>query len=89
MVTIIVPEPTPLGEIKNRVQFAYYPKNNNDTRFAAKQTAALQQMLMNKGLTSEPLQCMPGHERTTRGDEIRRDFAKVRQTTRGKGRTTP
>jgi hypothetical protein len=79
MVTIIMPEPTSHGQIENTLQFAYYPKNNNDARFAANQTKILQQMLNDSGLTSQPLSCVPGHEHTIRGDESRRDFEKVRQ----------
>lgn len=78
MITVIVPEDSPQGHIANRIQFAYYPKDNNDARFAANQTARLNQTLADLGLTREPLQCVPGHERTIRGDEQRRDFATLR-----------
>ncbi|SDX01582.1 hypothetical protein [Thiocapsa roseopersicina] len=78
MITIILPEETPLGSIENRVQFAYYPKDNNDARFAARQTERLGLTLARLGLTQEGLQCVPGHERTIRGDEARRDFEQVR-----------
>lgn len=77
MITVILPEDTPLGQIENRVQFAYYPKDNNDRRFAATQTERLNDTLHRLGLTQERLQCVPGHERTMRGDESRRDFTKV------------
>lgn len=80
MITIISPEPTPQGQIENRLQFAYYPKNNNDAKFAANQTASIQRLLVERGLTQESLRCTPGHERTIRGDEHRRDFARVRQS---------
>ncbi len=78
MISVIIPEDRPRGEVENRVQFAYYPKDNNDARFAASQTARLNETLAEIGLTREPLQCVPGHERTIRGDEQRRDFAKIR-----------
>lgn len=80
MITIVLPEETPLGSIENRVQFAYYPKNHNDATFAAQQTRELSETLAQLGLTQQGLQCVPGHERTIRGDEARRDFAKVRGT---------
>ncbi len=88
MITLILPEETPQGQIENRVQFAYYPLDNNDSRFAANQTARLNDTLVRLGLTQERLQCVPGHERTIRGDASRRDFEKIRMTpptpTRGK-----
>ena len=80
MITIILPEDTPRGQIENRVQFAYFPKNNNDARFAAAQTERLGNTLAKLGLTQERLQCVPGHERTIRGDEVRRDFETIRVT---------
>lgn len=78
MITVILPEDTPQGQIENRVQFAYYPRDNNDSRFAANQTARLNETLVQLGLTQERLQCVPGHERTIRGDTSRRDFEKIR-----------
>lgn len=78
MITIVLPEETPIGSIENRVQFAYYPKDNNDEKFAARQTERLNRTLAKLGLTQEGLRCVPGHERTIRGDEKRRDFQKVR-----------
>ncbi|CRI67788.1 hypothetical protein THIOKS1810006 [Thiocapsa sp. KS1] len=78
MISVIIPEDRPEGEIENRVQFAYYPHDNNDARFAASQTARLNETLAEIGLTQEPLQCVPGQERTIRGDEQRRDFAEIR-----------
>ncbi|AUB80571.1 hypothetical protein [Candidatus Thiodictyon syntrophicum] len=78
MITIVLPEETPLGSIENRIQFAYYPKDNNDARFAARQTERLSRTLARLGLTQEGLHCVPGHERTIRGDEVRRDFDRVR-----------
>ena len=80
MISIILPEETPRGQIENRVQFAYFPKNNNDARFAAAQTERLSNTLAKLGLTQERLQCVPGHEQTIRGDEVRRDFDKIRAT---------
>lgn len=80
MITIVLPEETPIGSIENRVQFAYYPKDNNDEKFAARQTERLNRTLAKLGLTQEGLRCVPGHERTIRGDETRRDFDKVRVT---------
>ncbi len=80
MITVIIPEDRPQGQIENRVQFAYYPKDNNDARFAAAQTARLNRTLVDLGLTREPLACVPGHERTIRGDEQRRDFERIRAT---------
>jgi hypothetical protein len=78
MVTVILPEDTPSGTIENRVQFAYYPHDNNDARFAANQTARLNDTLRALGLSQQPLQCVPGHERTIRGNEERRDFERIR-----------
>lgn len=80
MITVIIPEDRPQGQIENRVQFAYYPRDNNDARFAAAQTARLNRTLVDLGLTREPLACVPGHERTIRGDEQRRDFERIRAT---------
>lgn len=80
MITIVLPEETPIGSIENRVQFAYYPKDNNDAKFAARQTERLNRTLAKLGLTQAGLRCVPGHERTLRGDETRRDFDKVRVT---------
>lgn len=80
MVTIILPEERPRGEIENRLQFAYFPKSHNDARFAAAQTRKLNETLGSLGITQSPLQCVPGHERTLRADETRRDFEKIRNT---------
>jgi hypothetical protein len=77
MITVILPEDTPSGAIENRVQFAYYPQDNNDAQFAANQTARLNDTLRALGL-SQQLQCVPGHETTIRGDEQRRDFEGIR-----------
>lgn len=30
MITVVLPEETPVGAIENRIQFAYYPRDNND-----------------------------------------------------------
>jgi len=78
MITVILPEDTPSGAIENRVQFAYYPHDNNDARFAANQTARLNDTLRALGLSQQQLQCVPGHETTIRGDEQRRDFEGIR-----------
>jgi hypothetical protein len=80
MITIVLPEETPVGAIENRIQFAYYPRDNNDAKFAARQTERLGRTLAKLGLTQEGLRCVPGHERTIRGDEVRRDFAKIGAT---------
>jgi hypothetical protein len=77
MITIVLPEESPVGAIENRIQFAYYPRDNNDAKFAARQTERLSRTLTKLGLTQEGLHCVPGHERTIRGDEARRDFATI------------
>lgn len=79
MVTVILPEPSPNGPVDNRVQFAYYPRNNNDAGFAARQTQHMNATLQRLGLTQETLQCVPGHERTIVGDARRLDFSQIRR----------
>jgi hypothetical protein len=70
IVTIIAPD--------NTVHFAYFPKDNHDTRFAANQTHKLNKLLNELELSEGELRCVAGHERTHRGEEQKRDFAAVR-----------
>ncbi|MDR2625517.1 MAG: hypothetical protein LBC37_04215 [Zoogloeaceae bacterium] len=69
-VTIIAPD--------NTVRFDYFAQDNNNTRFAANQTRKLNERLHELGLAEGELRCVPGHERTHRGEEQKRDFAAVR-----------
>jgi hypothetical protein len=82
IVTIILPEEDERGDVQNRIQFAYFSKDTNDARFAGAQTAVLNQKLQEMGAVDGPLTCVAGHERTTRGDETRRNFAEVRRVER-------
>lgn len=79
MITIVMPDEPRRGEVENRVQFAYYPHQNNDRHFANDQTRKLNGVLQKLELSDQPLQCVKGHEMTHRADEARRDFAKIKQ----------
>jgi hypothetical protein len=78
MVTIILPEEDGSGLTRNRLQFAYFPKDNNDARFAGEQTGVLNRKLQEMGAIDGQLTCVAGHERTRRGSEAKRDFAATR-----------
>jgi hypothetical protein len=83
IVTVILPEEDERGDVQNRIQFAYFPKDMNDARFAGAQTAILNRTLREMGaVDGSELTCVAGHERTTRGDEARRDFATVKRVER-------
>ena len=86
IVTVVVPEPTPQGAIRNRLQFAYYPKDNSDARFASAQTNNLNGVLARLGLSGKGLSCVPGQEGTIRGDAERQDFERVRNALQAKAR---
>lgn len=79
MITIVMPDEPRRGEVENRVQFAYYPHQNNDRHFANDQTRKLNGVLQKLELSDQPLQCVKGHEMTHRADEVRRDFTKIKQ----------
>jgi hypothetical protein len=84
IVAIVTPEAGDDGKMRNTVRFAYFARDNNDTRFAARQTARLNERLHDLQLAEGDLRCVQGHEHTHRGDERRRDFEAVRAGKGGK-----
>ena len=80
IIAVIVPEQATRGTIENRLQFAYYPKDYRDARFASAQTSHLNGIIKRLGLTDKNLDCVPGHERTIRGNSERQDFQRLRSS---------
>ncbi|GHU35804.1 hypothetical protein AGMMS50256_31520 [Betaproteobacteria bacterium] len=60
IITIVEPTQGLDGKTRNSVRFAYFAKNNNDTRFAAEQTRQLNARLNELGIAEGSLQCVPG-----------------------------
>jgi hypothetical protein len=83
IITVVIPEHGPEGPA-NRIQFAFYPKDNNDAVFAGQQTRELEGVLQHGDSGATALRCVPGFEQKASGSPERRDFQAVRQ---GKAKT--
>jgi hypothetical protein len=79
IVIVVEPEAGRDGNPQNQVRVCYYPKDRDDTEFAAQQTAALGRKLSAAGLMAGGLQAAPGFEGTHRGSDSSRDFNAIRR----------
>lgn len=86
MVTIIYPVDQGEGKIENKIEFAYYPHNNNDATFHSRQTMQLGKMLTGMNLNgdgqSAQLKCVAGHAHTLKGDAKRYDLEQARMSSK-------
>ncbi|MFP4423322.1 MAG: hypothetical protein ACLFRG_22555, partial [Desulfococcaceae bacterium] len=85
IVTIVTPEESPEGTIRNNLRVAFFDRNTNDENSRLERLRTIHQVLEAEGLEMGPPTCQKGTENQPSTDESLLNFEKVKQPKRQAG----